>query len=152
MAEHLPCDIDELRTLFLFEKLSEEQLLWLCEHGHVERHEPGLLFLEGDPAAWFYVLLDGSVALLRRVGNEDVELSRTDQVGVYAGAWGAYLGDRVPQTYLQSMRAITASRFYVLGAADFSELMNDWFPMSVHLLEGLFFGNQRVQSSVADSR
>mgnify|MGYP003693647583 CR=1 FL=1 len=30
MAEHLPCDIDELRTLFLFEKLSEEQLLWLC--------------------------------------------------------------------------------------------------------------------------
>jgi hypothetical protein len=47
------------------------------------------------------------------------------------------------------MRAITASRFYVLGAADFSELMNDWFPMSVHLLEGLFFGNQRVQSSVA---
>jgi signal transduction histidine kinase len=149
MAEHLPCDIDELRTLFLFEKLSEEQLLWLCEHGHVERHEPGLIFIEGDPADCFYVMLGGSIALLRRVGSEDVELSRTDQVGVYAGAWGAYLGDRVPQTYLQSLRAITASRFYVLGAADFSELMNDWFPMSVHLLEGLFFGNQRVQSSVA---
>jgi signal transduction histidine kinase len=149
MAEHLPCDIDELRTLFLFEKLSEVQLLWLCEHGHVERHEPGLIFTEGDPARCFYVLLDGSIALLRRVGSEDVELSRTDQVGVYAGAWGAYLGDRVPQIYLQSMRAITPSRFYVLSAADFSELMNDWFPMSVHLLEGLFFGNQRVQSSVA---
>jgi signal transduction histidine kinase len=149
MAEHLPCDIDELRTLFLFEKLSEEQLLWLCERGHVERHEPGLIFTEGEPATCFYVLLDGSIALLRRVGGEDVELSRTEQVGVYAGAWGAYLGDRVPQTYLQSMRANTPSRFYVLSAADFSELMNDWFPMPVHLLEGLFFGNQRVQSSVA---
>jgi signal transduction histidine kinase len=149
MAEHLPCDIDELRTLFLFEKLSEDQLLWLCEHGHVERHEPGLIFTEGDPATCFYVVLDGSIALLHRVGGEDVELSRTDQVGVYAGAWGAYLGDRVPQTYLQSMRANTACRFYVLSAADFSELMNDWFPMPVHLLEGLFFGNQRVQSSVA---
>jgi signal transduction histidine kinase len=149
MAEHLPCDIDELRKLFLFEKLSEEQLLWLCEHGHVERQEPGLIFTEGDPATCFYVLLDGSIALLHRVGAEDVELLRTEQVGVYAGAWGAYLGDRVAQTYLQSMQATSPSRFYVLSAADFSKLMTDWFPMSVHLLEGLFFGNQRVQSSVA---
>ena len=27
--------------------------------------------------------------------------------------------------------------------------MRDWFPMPVHLLEGLFFGNQRSQSTVA---
>ena len=26
----LPCDIDELRSLFLFEKLTSEQLEWLC--------------------------------------------------------------------------------------------------------------------------
>ena len=149
MAEHLPCDIDELRTLFLFEKLSEEQLLWLCEHGHVEHHDAGMIYTEDDPATCFYVLLDGSVALLHRVGADDVELSRTDQVGVYAGAWGAYLGDRVPQTYMQSLRALTPVRFYVLAAVDFAQLMNDWFPMPVHLLEGLFLGNQRVQRSVA---
>ena len=29
----LPCSIDELRTLFLFEKLSEDQLTWLCREG-----------------------------------------------------------------------------------------------------------------------
>ena len=31
-----PCDPEELRTLFLFEKLSDEQLEWLCVEGHVE--------------------------------------------------------------------------------------------------------------------
>ncbi len=149
MVEQLPCDIDELGSLFLFDKLTTEQLTWLCEHGGVERWDPGMVYREGDPATCFFVLLEGEVALLRRVGGDDIEVSRTDHRGVYAGAWGAYLGDRVPQTYAQSMRAVTASRFYVLSAEDFAQLMNDWFPMAVHLLEGLFFGNQKAQSSVA---
>jgi signal transduction histidine kinase len=148
MAEQLVCDADELRSLFLFEKLTDEQLTWLCEHGHVELHEPGMVYQEGDPATWFFVLLEGSVALLRRVGADDVEISRTRQRGVYAGAWSAYLGDRAPQTYSQSYRALTASRFFVLSASDFAQMMTDWFPMSVHLLEGLFLGNQRAQSAL----
>ncbi len=139
-AELLTCDIDELRTLFLFEKLSDEQLTWLCEHGHVELWDPGMVYREGDPATCFFVMLDGSIALLRRVGEDDVELSRTQSRGVYAGAWSSYLGDRAPQTYMQSLRAIAPSRFYVLSAADFARLMSDWFPMAVHLLEGLFYG------------
>ncbi len=145
----LLCDIDELRTLFLFEKLTDEQLAWLCEHGRVELHEPGPVFAEGDPATCFFVLLDGSIAIGRRVGNDDVEVSRTDQRGVYAGAWSSYLGDRVPQTYMNSMKAMTDCRFYVLSADDFAEMMRDWFPMPVHLLEGVFFGNQKSQSTVA---
>jgi hypothetical protein len=40
-AQQLTCSPDELRTLFLFEKLSDEQLAWLCRHGHVELIEPG---------------------------------------------------------------------------------------------------------------
>src|SRR4030081_3392560 len=68
MTEARPCDIDELRTLFLFEKLSAEQLAFLCERGHVELHEPGFIYREGDPATCFYVLLEGSITLLSRVG------------------------------------------------------------------------------------
>ena len=30
------CSADELRSLFLFEKLTDDQLSWLCEHGRVE--------------------------------------------------------------------------------------------------------------------
>jgi signal transduction histidine kinase len=148
MAELLSCSIEELRRLFLFEKLSDEQLTWLCEHGYVEYHEPGVLYEEGEPATCFYVLLDGSVSLSRRVGADDVEISRTDQPGVYGGAWSAYLGDRIDQTYFQTFRVLTPSRFFVLDASDFAFLMNDWFPMPVHLLEGLFLGNRRSASTV----
>src|SRR6201999_1188700 len=91
--EYLPCDIAELRTMFLFEKLDDDQLEWLCQHGHVEHLEPWPVSREADPATCFYSLIEGSLALSRRVGAEDVEISRTSDRGVYAGAWRAFLGD-----------------------------------------------------------
>jgi signal transduction histidine kinase len=150
MTENLACDIDELRTLFLFEKLSDEQLEWLCEHGHVELHEPGYVVREGEPAEWLYVVLEGTIALSRQVGTDDVETTRTSQRGVYAGAWAAFLGDESTQTYNASMRAITPVRLYALSASDFTTLMSQWFPMALHLLEGVFYGNQNTQRVVGD--
>ncbi len=138
----LECGIDELRTLFLFEKLTDDQLRWLCERGHVELIPAGPIYAEGSPADCFYVLLDGTVVMSRRVGPDDVEVGRTSDRGVYSGAWLAYMGDRVPQVYNASMRALEPSRFFVLSASTFAELMNEWFPMAVHLLEGAFFGNK----------
>ena len=67
---------------------------------------------------------------------------------MYGGAFFAYLGDRVPQVYNNTLRAIEPSRFFVLEAAKFAQLMNDWFPMAVHLLEGLFFGTKNAQEVV----
>jgi signal transduction histidine kinase len=144
----LECGVDELRTLFLFEKLSEDQLRWLCERGHVELVEPGPVFLEGAPATCFYVLLEGTIAMSRRVGPDDIEVNRTSQRGVYAGAFSAYIGDRVKQVYMNSVRAIEPTRFYVLAADAFAELMNEWFPMAVHLLEGVFFGSKNTQQAI----
>jgi signal transduction histidine kinase len=149
VTDTVACDIDELRSLFLFEKLNDDQLRWLCEHGKVQHVEPGWLFREGEPAVSFYVMLDGSLAMSRQVGTDDVETSRTSQVGVYTGAWSAYLGERAPQTYAGSCRVLTPSRFFVLTAGDFAKVMSDWFPMAVHLLEGLFFGNQSWQRAVS---
>jgi signal transduction histidine kinase len=148
MTEKLTCDIDELRTLFLFEKLTDEQLGWLCARGGVESYDAGVVISEGDPATCFFVLLEGTIALSRRVGGDDVETTRTDQRGAYAGAWSAYLGDAATQTYTATLRAITPTRFFVLDAADFTELMRLWFPMALHLLEGLFYGNQNTQRVV----
>ena len=148
-SNHCRATSTNCARLFLFEKLTDEQLVWLCEKGKVERYDAGLVFREGDEATHLYILLDGSIALSRLVGTDDVELGRTSQKGVYSGAWMAYLGDRAPQTYAQSVRAIEPSRFYLLSATDFSHLMTEWFPMPVHLLEGLFFGNQRLQTAVA---
>ena len=42
---------DELRTLFLFESLDDEQLQWLAEHGWVAEIPAGETVLaEGEPA------------------------------------------------------------------------------------------------------
>ena len=142
------CDPDELRTLFLFEKLTEEQLQRLCQEGHVELVQPGVLFAEGDPASCLYVLIEGTVVTTRRVGADDIEVARTSQRGVYSGAYTAYLGDRVPQIYQNSMRVTEPSRFFVLGAECFEQIMAEWFPMAVHLLEGLFIGGQRTREAV----
>ena len=139
------CSPDALRTLFLFEKLTDEQSDWLCRRGRVEEFTAGPVYAEGDPATCFYVLLGGTVVLDRRVGDDDVEVSRTSTPGAHAGAWQAYLGDRVPQLYTNSMRVAEASRFFVLSASTFAGLMNEWFPMAVHLLDGGFFYRSNLQ-------
>jgi signal transduction histidine kinase len=142
------CSTDELRSLFLFERLTDDQLAWLCREGRVELFEPGPVYAEGDPATCFYVLLSGTVVMSRLVAGDDVEVGRTSSAGVYAGAFNAYLGDRVPQVYLQSLRVTEPSRFFVLDADKFAQLMDEWFPMAVHLLEGLFFGQKNTQEAI----
>ncbi len=148
MSSRLHCDPQELRTLFLFEKLSEDQLASLCRDGHIIEVEPGWVYREGEPATCFYVLLSGSIVLSRRVGEDDIEVSRSEQRGAYSGAFQAYLGDRVPQLYNNSLRTTTPARFFVLDAEVFAAIMRDWFPMALHLLEGLFFGNKNIQQAI----
>ncbi|MEU9469176.1 ATP-binding protein [Streptomyces avermitilis] len=144
-----PCDVAELSTLFLFEKLDTDQLERLCREGRVEEFEPGPVYTEGEPATCFYVLLEGTVVLYRRVGADDVEITRSSQRGAYSGAFQAYLGDRAKAaSYNGSMRVTEPSRFFVLPADTFAAVMRDWFPMAVHLLEGLFFGSKNTQQAI----
>ena len=49
---------------------------------------------------------------------------------------------------MNSLRAIAPCRFFVLDADVFAEMMNEWFPMAVHLLEGLFFGSKNTQQAI----
>ncbi|MGK4585571.1 ATP-binding protein [Kitasatospora sp. HPMI-4] len=144
----LPCSQEEIGTLFLFEKLAPEQIARLCRDGRVEAFDPGPVYQEGDPATCFYVLLEGALVLSRKVGDDDVEVNRSSSRGVYAGAFQAYLGERVQQVYNSSLRATEPSRFFVLPAETFAEIMHEWFPMAVHLLEGLFFGTKNIQQAV----
>jgi signal transduction histidine kinase len=138
----------ELKTLFLFEALSDDQLEWLAGQGSVRSFPAGsTVFAEGDPAEGFFVLLSGTLALSRKVQGDDVETTRTDQRGAYMGATQAYLRDvDGGQTYLASMRAISDCEFFVLPADAFGTMIRDWFPMAIHLLEGLFFGMRNTQA------
>lgn len=146
-TDPIPCDVDELRTLFLFEKLNDEQLDWICGHGHTIHADAGQVYAEGDPATCFYVLLQGTIVMSKLIGGDDVEVTRSSQVGAYTGAWQAYLGDRAPKTYGNSMRVIVPSRLLVLDATDLATIMKEWFPMAVHLLEGLFWGQQNIRQT-----
>ncbi|MET9212272.1 MULTISPECIES: ATP-binding protein [unclassified Nocardia] len=146
----LICDPNELRTLFLFEKLDDDQLAQLCEAGRIEYIDPGPVYREGEPATCFYVLIDGAVRLTKLSGGIEIEINRTDHRGVYAGAWMAYLGDKVSQDYAGSMYVERRSRFLVLAAADFARMVKDWFPMAVHLLEGAFYGGQKSSQRIAE--
>jgi signal transduction histidine kinase len=146
-----PLTVDQLRELFLFEALTEEQLGWLVEHGRVETRPAGAaIYTEGDEATCFYVLLDGEIRMTRRVRGDEVEVNRTDQRGVYGGATRPYLNERGGQTYGGSQHAVTDVRLYVLPADEFGTALRHWFPMAMHLLEGLFDGMRRTQSVVGE--
>ena len=136
---------DELRTLFLFEALDEEKLSWLSERGYCESRAQGTaVYIEGEPATCFFVLLSGTVSMHRQVEGTDVETTRTEQRGVYAGATAAYLAEE-RQTYPSSLLAVTDCEFWVIDAKSFGDKVREWFPMAMHMLEGLFVGMRASQ-------
>lgn len=141
------CAPDELRTLFLFEALTDDQLQTLCDNGHIGVFEPGPICQEGDPATCFYVLLDGEVVMSKRSGGVDIETGRTSQRGVYCGAWSAYVPGE-EHLYEASVRVTKPSRFFVLDAEAFAAFMQSQFPMAVHLLEGQKVGGLRQRQII----
>jgi signal transduction histidine kinase len=144
MTVESSCDADELRTLFLFEKLTDEQLATLCAVGQIAHYEPGPLFLEGEPASCFYVLIEGELAMSKLSGGQDIETNRTSHRGVYCGAWQAFTGEK-QQLYTASVNVTKPSRFFVMDAPAFAEFMKDQFPLAVHLLDGIAVGTERTR-------
>jgi signal transduction histidine kinase len=144
MTVESSCDADELRTLFLFEKLTDEQLATLCAVGQIAHYEPGPLFLEGEPASCFYVLVEGELAMSKLSGGQDIETNRTSHRGVYCGAWQAFTGEK-QQLYTASVNVTKPSRFFVMDAPAFAEFMKDQFPLAVHLLDGIAVGTERTR-------
>ena len=76
MSEHLAPD--RLRELFLFADLDDDKLGWVASHGDVVAYPAGAaVSVEGAPAECFYVLLEGTMTMSRRVGGDEVETVRT---------------------------------------------------------------------------
>jgi signal transduction histidine kinase len=140
---------DELRELFLFENLTPEQLDWVAANGDVVEYAAGTdVSVEGQPAECFYVLLDGTLSMLRTLGDSEFETVRSSYRGAYSGAVQFYFGDRLEQTYAMTVRAVTDARFLALPARPFAEVFQRWYPMAVHLLEGLFVGQRNIAEMV----
>ncbi len=139
-------DAAELKELFLFDALDDDQLTWLSGQGYVEEHPAGqYVYSEGDDATCFFVLLQGTVSMSKKVEDTHVETARTNQRGVYGGATVAFLRSAEVTTYQNSMMAVTDCEFWVIDAPVFGHMFRQWFPMAMHMLEGLALGMRSSQ-------
>jgi len=149
VSEHLAPD--QLRELFLFAQLDADQLAWVAEHADVVEVAAGEdVVSEGEPARCFHVLLSGTITMSRVIGGDAVETTRTEQPGVYFGAVQFYLEDESARDYPATVRAITDVAVLALPARDFATEFARWFPMAMHLLEGMLLGMRKSNSQVAE--
>ncbi|HEY2302369.1 MAG TPA: ATP-binding protein [Acidimicrobiales bacterium] len=140
---------DELRNCFLFESLTDEQLDWLVDHGTVETHDPGVdVYRQDASAESFYVLLDGEIQLVKQLDGADVVLTTANQPGAYAGATRAFITSSGDQSYASNLKTVTRTRLFKLAAEDFAYVLKTWFPMAVHLLDGMFLGLTNAEAMV----
>jgi len=139
--------IDDLRGIFLFEGLSDEQLRDLIAVGDEVRFESGdVLFREGEAADFWWVLLSGRVELLRRTRWEESVAGVMDRPGIWAGgfrAWADQAG------YMATGRGASSGVMLRVPAQALGEWARAWFPFGVHMIEGFF---QTVRNMEALSR
>jgi signal transduction histidine kinase len=146
-------DIDELRKLFLFERLDDAQLTKLAASGEIRAFaQDEIIVQQGEPADCFAVLIEGELQMIQQtVSAGVVTMPRVSQPGSYGGATSAYLGDRAPGSYLHTLKATAPSRVFMLPARKFAHIVTEWFPMAMHLLDGMMSGG-RMQREIIDRR
>ena len=82
--------VEDLRAIALFDGLSDDQLLELMAVGEELRFNPGEeLFREAQPADYWWVLLEGTIDLVRHVGHEETVLGAMHSPGQWAGGFQA---------------------------------------------------------------
>src|SRR5690349_25012623 len=122
--------IDDLRDLFLFHGLSDEQLGELIAAGDEVRFETGdVLFQEGEPADSWWVLLAGRVELLRRTRWEESVAGVMDRPGVWAGGFRAWSDNA---GYLATGRGASPGVMLRVPADALGERVGAWFQVGVH--------------------
>src|SRR6476469_4933115 len=142
-------ELSDLRTVPLFDGLDDDQLLQLLDGGAEVPIVPGeVVWLEGDRADFWWVVVDGALDLSRHIGREDVVVGRMDVPGRWAGGFRAWDEHGV---YLATARGVVAGRLLRVPAERLHELANVWFPFAAHLVAGLY-GTARSIEATARQR
>ena len=137
--------IKDLRSLALFDGVTDEQLAGLAEGGTEIRVQPGLeLFREGEHADFWWVLLEGVIDLVRHVGPEETVVAKMDVPGRWAGGFRAWDEQGV---YLATGRAATAGRVLQVPAEVLREWFNTWLPLGGRLIEGLYRTARSIEAT-----
>ena len=135
----------ELRPISLFDGLTDGQLAELAEGGAEVRIEPGIeLFLEGERADFWWVLVDGAIDLVRHIGAEDTVVGTMDVPGRWAGGFRAWDEQGV---YLATGRGAAGGRVLRVPAAVLRDKVNAWFPFGRHLIQGLYSTARSIEAT-----
>jgi signal transduction histidine kinase len=136
---------EDLRSLPLFGDLSDDQIAQLIAASTVVPIEPGVeLFHEGEPAVFWWALVDGTIELSRGSDREETVVGRMDVPGTWAGGFRAW-DDR--GVYLATGRGKVGGRVLRLPAAALGELSRAWFPFGSHLISGLYHTARSIEST-----
>ena len=137
--------VDQLRGIALFDGLSDDQLAELLAVGEiVEFHRDQVLFQEARPAEFWWVLLDGTIELVRHVGREDTVLGAMTNPGQWAGGFQAWDPHGI---YLGSGRCAGTGHVLRVPADGLRDLATNWFPFGVHLIKGLTQTVRTIEST-----
>ena len=137
--------VDDLRALPLFTGLGDERLGELLAVGAEVPVEPGVvLFREGEHADFWWVLVDGTIELVRHVGREDTVVARMDVPGRWAGGFRAWDEQGV---YLATGRGVAPGRVLRVPAEVLRSLSDAWFPLGGHLIEGVYRTARSIEST-----
>ncbi len=137
--------VADIADVPLFEGLTHDQRTELVAAAEEVVLEPGTVyFAEGEPASYWWVLLDGALDLIRHVGREDVVVGRMDVAGRWAGGMQAWDPNG---TYLATGRGAVEGRVLKVPSAVLREKITAWFPLGMHLISGLYGTARSIESN-----
>ncbi|MEC4814595.1 MAG: ATP-binding protein [Scytonema sp. PMC 1069.18] len=136
-------DINTLRQVPLFSKLSDERLQWLLAEGVEVWREPGEIHrYEGDPANHVFVLLEGQIRITQKVGNQEVLLAIYEPKTLF-GELPVLMG----QTHFwASGRAVTRCHIFELPLHVFWEMLSSCTCVMTTILRTMAERLQEVQT------
>lgn len=130
-------NLDELRSAFLFEAFSEEQLRWLAEHSEEVRFAAqDAVFALNEPTDALWVLIQGELQLYRVLNGRTVILETSTTPGSWAGWLPMF--DQTAMTL--GARVTQPSRILRIPKASVEHMLAYAFPVTNHLLAGMFTG------------
>jgi signal transduction histidine kinase len=112
--------LQDLRQGPLFAAMPEDQVQCVLEQGSECVFQTGeVIFNEGDPALYFYVLLEGNIQITKRVGAQETTLALHTQPGAFTGEIPLLTGT----PYVATALMIKAGKVLCYSAATFRRLL-----------------------------
>jgi signal transduction histidine kinase len=136
--------VEDLHPLVIFDGLGDDRLAELVDAGTEVPVTPGVeLFHEGEHADFWWVVVEGSLDLVRHVGREDTVVGQMVP-GRWAGGFRAWDQAGV---YLATAIGLDPGRVLRVPADVLRERSEAWFPFGGHLIKGLYQTARSIEST-----